>query len=351
MRHYLFIILAIIALSACNLATNLGTDGASIGFNDDEAENTGNINTGGDNRVTDNTGGDNTNGGAGGNNNDVTNNDARPTDINFTSFDAVPVDTGTITIDGIGKQLTYILGNYGDVWDSGDEPTLSLIYDNGRISAMTLWNDTHVTNFTKQYVTIDVFNIFGGVAIDNVRAYVTMLNPARNNWKYQTYIRWEYWIGSEYANNDASESSSDNHKEITHSWVGIASIGSETLGANIPTNGTVSFSEEGVRYAGDASDSNKFHSSAITITAIVNFNDREVALVSRYSDDTDYFTGTLTYNNASNDLSGVIVWVGDNSSATGTAEARFYGPAAEEFGGTFELGSNHFGAFGAKREE
>ncbi len=353
MRQHLFIILTLATLSACSVVADVGTNGANIGLND-HSENTSNVNAGA------------------GNNNFVENDetpptddknpiddaspidyDARPTDINFTSFDDVPADTGTVTIDGIGKQQTYILGNYGDVWDSGDKPTISLIYDNGRISAMKLWHDTHITGFNKQYVTIDYYNIFGGLAIDDIRAYLTIRNPETNGWKYQTIISWQYWQGSEYANSDDSESSSDNHKEITHSWIGVASIGNETLGANIPKTGTVSFSGHGVGYQADSDDSNKFRSFGFTITATANFTDREVALESRYnSTDTEYFTGTLTYNNSSNNLSGFITRDYDDAINFGIAKARFYGAGAEEFGGTFEfLGYYNFGAFGAKRDE
>ena len=58
--------------------------------------------------------------------------------------------------------------------------------------------------------------------------------------------------------------------------------------------------------------------------------------------------GTLTYAAGSNDFSGSV----SSSGLNGNAKGRFYGPAANEAGGTFALtGSGvqaYIGAFGAK---
>ena len=69
------------------------------------------------------------------------------------------------------------------------------------------------------------------------------------------------------------------------------------------------------------------------------------------------FTGELTYAADTNNISGNVETAGDagNNIAkmTGTAYAKFYGPAATEFGGTFNLDSakaGYVGYFGASRE-
>jgi len=61
-------------------------------------------------------------------------------------------------------------------------------------------------------------------------------------------------------------------------------------------------------------------------------------------------TGSLSYNAGSNQFTGNVNNTG--STLTGTATGRFYGPAAQEIGGTFGLtGSAGYygGGFGAKK--
>jgi hypothetical protein len=58
--------------------------------------------------------------------------------------------------------------------------------------------------------------------------------------------------------------------------------------------------------------------------------------------------GTLSYAGGSNDFSGPV----SSSALTGSARGQFYGPAANEIGGTFGLKGvgveGYLGAFGAK---
>ena len=62
-------------------------------------------------------------------------------------------------------------------------------------------------------------------------------------------------------------------------------------------------------------------------------------------------TGTLTYSAGSNQFTGAVANSG--STLSGTATGRFYGPAAQEIGGTFGLTgaglSAYGGGFGAHR--
>jgi hypothetical protein len=58
-------------------------------------------------------------------------------------------------------------------------------------------------------------------------------------------------------------------------------------------------------------------------------------------------TGTLRYEAGSNRFMGMVTTVG--SEQTGTADGVFYGPAAQEIGGTFAVES-YIGAFGAAQQ-
>jgi hypothetical protein len=61
-------------------------------------------------------------------------------------------------------------------------------------------------------------------------------------------------------------------------------------------------------------------------------------------------TGTLNYSPGSNQFSGAVSTAGG---MTGTAQGRFFGPAAEEIGGTFSVTGpgvqSYGGAFGGAR--
>jgi hypothetical protein len=62
-------------------------------------------------------------------------------------------------------------------------------------------------------------------------------------------------------------------------------------------------------------------------------------------------SGTLTYSSGANQFSGAISTAG--SAMTGTAVGTFYGPSANEIGGTFGVtgssGQGMIGAFGGKQ--
>ena len=102
------------------------------------------------------------------------------------------------------------------------------------------------------------------------------------------------------------------------------------------------------------------------MTATANFGTRSIAFATTNTrTSTDLITstsntnlnssGTLIYNAWVNQFTGVISTVGggaSNVAMTGTATGKFYGPTAQEIGGTFAVtggGASYFGAFGGKR--
>ncbi|MCH9844659.1 MAG: transferrin-binding protein-like solute binding protein [Alphaproteobacteria bacterium] len=176
----------------------------------------------------------------------------------------------------------------------------------------------------------------------NKHIYVFGFTPA-----YMARVEWDFFNRTTYTNYSAS---------------GFAITGFET--ATIPTTGTAaSFTGKGEGRYYDTSNSN---SLSFNVTANVNFATRNVALSSTNTCTHNYdcqntllphlnFTGTLSYAAGTNNISGTIETAGNatNTKLTGTADARFYGPATEELGGTFTLSnanSGYVGWFGAQRD-
>ena len=137
---------------------------------------------------------------------------------------------------------------------------------------------------------------------------------------------------------------------------GYAITGFETDSNNIPTTGGATFTGKGEGQYYSNNSSKKY----FTVTATANFATRNINLATTHTD-TNYsylnLTGTLNYDEGSNGITGAVETTGTGTEASklkGTAEARFYGPAAEEFGGVFSTsnqdGTAGFnGYFGAKK--
>jgi len=102
------------------------------------------------------------------------------------------------------------------------------------------------------------------------------------------------------------------------------------------------------------------------MTATANFGTRSIAfatsntatstdLISSTANSNLNMSGTLTYSAGVNQFTGSVTTVGggpSNAAMSGTATGKFYGPTAQEIGGTFGLtngSTGYLGAFGGKR--
>ena len=147
----------------------------------------------------------------------------------------------------------------------------------------------------------------------------------------------------------------------------LKTLGTGDASLAIPTTGTsVSFtgSGNGVFYASsynttfqeiDVSNT----SVNFTVSATVDFTTQNVSLTSDHNGtDKDYLNITapnLSYTAGTNNITGTITSAGDmdNAVMTGTANARFYGPAAAELGGTFTMQNDdtvYIGWFGVDKD-
>jgi hypothetical protein len=145
---------------------------------------------------------------------------------------------------------------------------------------------------------------------------------------------------------------------------GVVSVGAETAGSALPVSGIGSFiGISGGFYANSVGVATIVGSD---MTATTNFGTRSIAFATTNAKTTTDLrtstsntnlntSGTLTYSAGVNQFTVAISSVGGGASnvvMTGTATGKFYGPTAQEIGGTFAVsggGAAYLGAFGGKR--
>ena len=149
--------------------------------------------------------------------------------------------------------------------------------------------------------------------------------------KYQ-YMAWGWWLTAEYGTTDP----------MIDMVEGFFVVGKPTDPGNIPTNGTATYSGETSGQALDGATYGVFSatadfqnrqiavSSSNTMLETVVQNNMSTVTAPQYD-----FAGTLSYAAGVNQFSGAIS--NPDSGMTGTATGMFYGPAAEEMGGVFEI--------------
>ena len=151
-------------------------------------------------------------------------------------------------------------------------------------------------------------------------------------------------------------------------WWTLTETGSDSYGfaiAGYETKGNEILTEDTIRFTGEGrglyrSDTEKGERN-FYLTADVDFATRSIDVTALHSLDNIPldFTGNLSYASGSNIITGNIGTAGDDedfnaldgTELSGTADAKFYGPVAQEFGGTFALSNSgttyYYGAFGA----
>lgn len=270
----------------------------------------------------------------------------------FSSWSAVPRNS-SITVDGISQSGTY-------TWDSvtnlvtartdGASSTgasYAATYDsNGLATNVTLspaggspvsWSRTSGDTFGVLNInrSIDAFRSADGTKI------ALAANPYGYNWDYQSFGIWSTGVAT------------------GSGTFGAMSIGSLTSGSAIPTSGTATYSgSTGGRYV---NSSGQYWFTSSSMTAAANFGTRSVNFSTtgtqvtpdliRLSNNASLdMAGSLSYVAGTNQVTGSVTTTGG---LTGSVNGRFYGPAAQEIGGTFAVtGSGlegYAGAFGGKK--
>lgn len=167
-------------------------------------------------------------------------------------------------------------------------------------------------------------------------------DPRQSGWSYQSFGIW-------------------NVLDSTGGRIGAASLGDATPASAVPAAGTATFSGKLAGFYVSPGGQGSIASARASLAA--NFSSRSLTFASSGTTTTrDLSTavaatahdlrGSLTYAPGSGSFSGTLSNVGGTLS--GASSGRFYGPAAQELGGTFTLRSGtttetFIGAYGAKR--
>ena len=201
--------------------------------------------------------------------------------------------------------------------------------------------DISFTRGVDTFGTLNINTYFWFVESADGARNAIMADPVQTGWEYQSFGIWTTGV----------DTGSGTH--------GAASAGSPTPAGSIPTSGSATYGG----YAGGRhvdSDGSYYYTLAAMQTS-ANFSTRQLSFSTPYTEQTAdlvssamnsslNMTGTLSYASGSNQFSGSVSTV---NGMTGTAKGRFYGPAAQEIGGTFSVtGAGvqaYGGAFGGVR--
>lgn len=191
------------------------------------------------------------------------------------------------------------------------------------------------------FFSLIIDNDFWGIESADGTKFALMADPVENGWEYQSFGVWTTGVGTGSG---------------TH---GAASVGSPTPAGSIPTSGF--FTYIGIAGGRHVTSDGSYYFTLATMNTTVNFATRQLGFTTSITLETpNLFTstpnnslnmnGALSYVAGSNQFSGVVSTAGG---MTGTAKGRFYGPAAQEIGGTFSVtGAGvqaYGGAFGGVR--
>jgi len=178
-------------------------------------------------------------------------------------------------------------------------------------------------------------------------------NPYLQGFQYQTYGAWGPAVASGSGGGSGTST-------LTTSYA--ISIGSATAGSAIPVVGSATFTgAAGGYYYVSASQTNV---TSASMSATVNFSSRSINFSTSNTSTVNSVTGgyanaaslnlagTMSYAAGSGRFSGPVTTTGGGA-LQGNLLGAFYGPNANEIGGTFSLnsptGATFIGGFGGKR--
>lgn len=253
----------------------------------------------------------------------------------------------TVRVDGEGQQVSYTWNNRITSVSPTVDTSASGVFVFDASSTLTqlfLASGGTTTAFTTGQVgTLAADPDF--VVAENLSSRAIVSNPKSLAWDYQSFGVWETGLDSNEGN------------------YGAVSLGAPTAGTAIPGSGTATFTG---KLAGSyVNASGVGHSVLADLTVLADWNTTSLSLSTsntRTSTNGTTFvpsdglnlSGNLQYAAGTNGFTGTLT-TGTTPSGTvlsGDSAGKFYGPNAEELGGTFFLrGSGvetYSGAYGAK---
>jgi hypothetical protein len=272
---------------------------------------------------------------------------------NFTSWSAVAPGS-TVVVAGDSQEGTYTFNSStntvtartagvqqsGAIFTESFSATPPYLAENVRFRTAS-GTDISFSRGTDTFFVLNINTDFWGVESADETKYALMADPVEIGWDYQSFGIWTTGAGT------------------ASGTYGAASVGSPTPAGSIPTSGTATY----YGYAGGrhvASDGSHYFTVAAMQTS-ANFATRQLNFTTPYTEQTPNLytsamngslnmTGTLNYSPGSNQFTGAVSTAGG---MTGSAQGRFYGPAAQEIGGTFSVTGpgvqSYGGAFGGAR--
>jgi len=289
-------------------------------------------------------------GGGGMNNN---NPQLGPTTVNFTAFNAVQAGQTVNIQSGVSRTVNGTLSG-GTVnslsaigIDTGSTRA-TLTYDTNKalaaVSAITpggsiSFNKSAGDMFTCNTGTCGLTNAAGTASMIIMEPISLPLG-----WNYQTFGVWDRLSSS------------------TSFDAGVFSVGAATPGAAVPTTGSGNFS--GLANGFFVNSSGTAFFTTANMTANADFVNRTITFSTANTQTVNLSTPTGAGSpNPSLNLNGMFTWTAGNNlfsgslntlgnAMTGTGNGRFYGPNAEEIGGSYNLtgsGNSMMGSFGGKR--
>lgn len=249
-------------------------------------------------------------------------------------------NVATSTVTGLTTGSHQAGASYTGTYDAGGSLTAATI--NSAAGTSVTWSRSAGDTFG----TLVIDPRVDAVVSANGQNYALAANPTRFGFEFQTFGTWITGGGT------------------GSGTYGFISVGNQTSGSSVPTTGTATYTGiTGGRYS-DSNGADYFTSSAMSATADfaargLTFSTSSTAvtrdlLVTAPATNLN-LSGSLPYSAGSASFSGSVTTTGagtGGNALTGTATGKFYGPTAQEIGGTFAVQSgNEFygGAFGARR--
>lgn len=268
-----------------------------------------------------------------------------PSEVPFSSFSAVAPEQ-TVVMSGVSQTGSGTASAFSLHSADTSQSTARLSFDaEGKLSSLSLAAPRSSVSFGAG----DVINCSSGAGCGAANSAATasaaLINPYAMGWNYQTFGVWMKEVGP------------------SSFQAGAMSAGAATPGAALPNLASATFSGHASGFYLDGTGG-QFATDA-QMRAITDFSNRRIefsttgTLLTNLADPHGPRTtssgldlsGTLNYAPGVNQFSGNVST--RNGALGGAAVGRFYGPNAEEMGGTYGLGSSGaqrmLGAFGAKR--
>jgi len=280
-------------------------------------------------------------------------NSSNMTPVQFTSFSAVQNNQAT-TANGV-SQSANVVGSTQTTLSAVDRAssTAQFTYTGiGTIApVMTAFGFTAPgTSVSWSGSTVDCVTLAPICSASNSNStgrVVNALDPSLG-WNYQSFGVWLVTTS------------------LSSTTLGAMSFGSPTLASNVPTSGSGAYNGRSggayvdpagnlFTFSGTMNSTVNFGTQAITFNSTANQITSVSGLVVPPPTNILTINTSLTYAPGSNQFSGPVTAAGQGTGLTGTLNGTFYGPTAQEMGGTFSLNAVApsreavVGGFGGKR--